>query len=70
MTSILTAYLAREILKTSCAVLLILYVILLSNALGTVLADKPFSFSLSPLTFILYPLTFILFLLSFHDFKW
>jgi len=39
MTSILTAYLARETLKTSCAVLLILYVILLSNALGTVVAD-------------------------------
>jgi lipopolysaccharide export system permease protein len=39
MTSILTAYLAREILKTSCAVLLVLYVILLSNALGRVLAD-------------------------------
>ena len=39
MISILTAYLAREILKTSCAVLLILYVILLSNALGAVLAD-------------------------------
>ena len=39
MTSILTTYLAREILKTSCAVLLILFIILLSNALGAVLAD-------------------------------
>jgi len=39
MTSILTSYLAREILKTSCATLLVLFVILVSNALGRVLAD-------------------------------
>jgi len=39
MTRILTTYLAREILKTSSAVLLVLYVILVSNALGRVLAD-------------------------------
>ena len=39
MTSIITNYLAREILKTSCATLLVLYVILMSNALGRVLAD-------------------------------
>ena len=39
MTRILTSYLAREILKTSSAVLLILFVILVSNALGRVLAD-------------------------------
>ena len=32
-------YLAREILKTSCATLLVLYVILLSNSLGRLLAD-------------------------------
>jgi lipopolysaccharide export system permease protein len=39
MTSILTTYLAREILKTSCATLLVLFVILVSNALGRVLAE-------------------------------
>ena len=39
MTSIITKYLAREILKTSCATLLVLYVILVSNAFGRVLAD-------------------------------
>ena len=39
MTRILTSYVAREILKTSSAVLLILLVILVSNALGRVLAD-------------------------------
>jgi lipopolysaccharide export system permease protein len=39
MTSIVTNYLAREILKTSCATLLVLYVILVSNAFGRVLAD-------------------------------
>ena len=39
MTRIVTSYLAREILKTSLATLLILYVILVSNALGRVLAD-------------------------------
>ncbi len=39
MTNIITKYLAREILKTSCATLLVLYVILLSNAFGRVLAD-------------------------------
>jgi len=39
MTSIITNYLVREILKTSCATLLVLYVILVSNAFGRVLAD-------------------------------
>ena len=39
MTRILTVYLAREILKTSCATLLVLYVILVSNSFGRVLAD-------------------------------
>ena len=39
MTRILTIYLAREILKTSSATMLILYVILLSNSFGRVLAD-------------------------------
>ena len=39
MHTILTNYLAREILKTSLATLLVLYVILLSNSLGRVLAD-------------------------------
>ena len=39
MINILTGYLAREILKSSGATLLILYVILVSNALGRVLAD-------------------------------
>jgi lipopolysaccharide export system permease protein len=39
MTRIITTYLAREILKTSCATLLVLFVILVSNALGRVLAD-------------------------------
>lgn len=39
MTRIITTYLAREILKTSCAILLVLFVILVSNALGRVLAD-------------------------------
>jgi len=39
MVNIITAYLAREILKASTATLLILYVILISNALGRVLAD-------------------------------
>ena len=39
MTRILTTYLAREILKTSCATLLVLFVILVSNALGRILAE-------------------------------
>ena len=39
MGNIITVYLAREILKSSGATLLILYVILFSNALGRVLAD-------------------------------
>jgi lipopolysaccharide export system permease protein len=39
MGNIITGYLAREILKTSFATLLVLYVILVSNALGRVLAD-------------------------------
>jgi len=36
---ILTTYLAREILKTSCATMLVLYVILVSNSFGRLLAD-------------------------------
>jgi len=39
MSNIITGYLAREILKTSSATLLVLYIILVSNALGRVLAD-------------------------------
>lgn len=39
MANIITGYLAREILKTSSATVLVLYVILVSNALGRVLAD-------------------------------
>lgn len=39
MRNIISRYLAREVLKTSAATLLVLYVILLSNALGRVLAD-------------------------------
>ena len=39
MNNIITGYLAREILKTSTATVLVLYVILVSNALGRVLAD-------------------------------
>ncbi len=39
MGNLITGYLAREILKTSSATLLVLYVILVSNALGRVLAD-------------------------------
>lgn len=39
MGNIITGYLAREILKTSAATVLVLYVILVSNALGRVLAD-------------------------------
>ena len=39
MSNIITGYLAREILKSSAATLLILYVILVSNAFGRVLAD-------------------------------
>jgi len=39
MGNIITGYLTREILKSSAATLLILYVILVSNALGRVLAD-------------------------------
>lgn len=39
MVNIITGYLAREILKASLATLLILYVILVSNALGRVLAE-------------------------------
>jgi lipopolysaccharide export system permease protein len=39
MINIVTGYLAREILKSSGATLLILYVILVSNALGRLLAD-------------------------------
>jgi lipopolysaccharide export system permease protein len=39
MGKLITAYLAREILKSSAATLLVLFVILVSNALGRVLAD-------------------------------
>ena len=39
MSSILSGYLAREIFKTSIATMLVLYIILMSNALGRVLAD-------------------------------
>ena len=39
MGNIITRYLAREILKSSAATVLVLYVILVSNALGRVLAD-------------------------------
>jgi lipopolysaccharide export system permease protein len=39
MTRIITTYLAREIIKTSSATLLILFVILVSHALGRVLAE-------------------------------
>jgi lipopolysaccharide export system permease protein len=39
MTRILTTYLAREILKTSCATMLVLYIILVSNSFGRLLAD-------------------------------
>ncbi len=39
MRNIISRYLAREVLKTSAATLLVLFVILLSNALGRVLAD-------------------------------
>lgn len=39
MGYIITVYLAREILKTSAATVLVLFVILVSNALGRVLAD-------------------------------
>jgi len=39
MGNLITGYLAREILKTSSATLLVLFVILVSNALGRVLAD-------------------------------
>ncbi|MCP4878590.1 MAG: LPS export ABC transporter permease LptF [Gammaproteobacteria bacterium] len=39
MSNILSAYLAREILKTSLATMLVLYVILMSNAFGRILAD-------------------------------
>lgn len=39
MRNIITGYLAREVLKTSAATLLVLFVILVSNALGRVLAD-------------------------------
>ena len=39
MRNIITSYLTREILKTSAATMLVLYIILMSNALGRVLAD-------------------------------
>ena len=39
MLNIITRYLCREILKSSAATVLILYVILMSNALGRVLSD-------------------------------
>ena len=39
MPNIITRYLSWEILKSSCATVLILFIILMSNALGRVLAD-------------------------------
>ena len=39
MGNIITAYLVREFLKSSAATVLVLYIILVSNALGRVLAD-------------------------------
>ncbi len=39
MSNILTGYLAREIFKTSAATVLVLYIILISNALGRELAE-------------------------------
>ena len=39
MPGLITVYLAREILKSSSATVLVLFVILISNALGRVLAD-------------------------------
>lgn len=39
MNNIITAYLSREIIKTSAATMLVLYIIMMSNALGRVLAD-------------------------------
>ncbi len=39
MNNIITTYLSREIIKTSAATMLVLYIILMSNALGRVLAD-------------------------------
>jgi len=39
MNNIISLYLAREMLKSSAATVLVLYVILVSNALGRVLAD-------------------------------
>ena len=39
MNNIITAYLSREIIKTSATTMLVLYIILMSNALGRVLAD-------------------------------
>jgi lipopolysaccharide export system permease protein len=39
MGNIISAYLAREILKTSAATIFILFAILMSNALGRILAD-------------------------------
>lgn len=39
MNNIIIAYLSREIIKTSAATMLVLYIILTSNALGRVLAD-------------------------------
>ena len=39
MPNIVTRYLGKEILKSSCATVLILFIILMSNALGRLLAD-------------------------------
>lgn len=39
MPNIITRYLSKEILKSSCATVLILFIILMSNALGRLLAD-------------------------------
>ena len=39
MGNLITRYLAREIIKSSGATVLVLFVVLISNALGRVLAD-------------------------------
>lgn len=39
MPNIITRYLSKEILKSSCATVMILFIILMSNALGRLLAD-------------------------------
>ena len=39
MPNIVTRYLSLEVLKSSCATVVILFIILMSNALGRLLAD-------------------------------